>query len=57
MISNIQEILNDKCTDWDYLEIREKETLEKPQEQTKDFVILGAIYINGTRLIDNMYTE
>lgn len=53
----IEGILLDKNYEWDYLEIRNKESLETPQDENSRFVVLGAMYVNGTRLIDNMFTE
>ena len=39
---------------WDYLEVHHPDLMTKLSNQHKDFVVLGAIYIGQTRLIDNL---
>ena len=41
----------------DYLEIRVARTLEKPEKNTKDLIVLAAAHLGTTRLIDNIITS
>lgn len=52
----IQQTLQEGDFQWDYLEVRNKETLDEPEDFTEKFVVLGAMYFGKTRLIDNMFT-
>lgn len=52
----IESTTADHSYHWDYLEVRNKENLEEPDDDTRKFVVLGAIFFGNTRLIDNMYT-
>jgi pantoate--beta-alanine ligase len=54
--SQIKKLLINKEIKWDYLEIRNKETLDEPSDEIDKFVILGALYMGKTRLIDNVFT-
>ncbi len=49
----IQDTIN-KNPDWDYLEIYNSDRLTPPEDQTVNFILLGAFKIGSTRLIDNL---
>lgn len=42
---------------WDYIEVLDSQTLDQVSMDTKSVVILGALRINGTRLIDNRIVD
>jgi pantoate--beta-alanine ligase len=44
-------------SDWDYLEILDAKTLEKPDNKTHTVLIAGALKVGTTRLIDNKLAE
>ena len=46
--------LSDKGFTTDYFEIRDAETLERPSEGSTHLVLLGAVTLGNTRLIDNI---
>lgn len=41
----------------DYLELRNPQTLEQPGADPKQLIVLGAVYLGSTRLIDNLVFE
>lgn len=51
-----KELIEQELTDnkWDYLEVLNAETLERPNEHTKDLVIIGVYRLGTTRLLDNI---
>ena len=50
-----QELKNDKA--FNYLSVKEADTLEEPSENSKRLVVLGNYQINNTRLLDNLEAE
>jgi pantoate--beta-alanine ligase len=48
-----QNILNSDPS-WQYLEVRDSETLERPNKNTSKLVVAGAYFMGDTRLIDNV---
>lgn len=54
LAADAQKRLDDKGFATDYFEIRDAETLERCSENTSHIVLLGAVVIGKTRLIDNI---
>ncbi len=54
LAADAQKRLDDKGFATDYFEIRDAETLERCSENTSHIVLLGAVMIGKTRLIDNI---
>lgn len=52
----IAEILGTKnnILKWDYLEVRENQSLSLPKDEDQNFTIFGAAFLGKTRLIDNI---
>lgn len=55
VLSQINEIT--KSPVWDYLEILEAKSLRAPQSGDKFFVLVGAVFMGKTRLLDNKIVE
>lgn len=51
----LQEILSDAS--WDYLELRQADSLRQAATGDKFFVLVGALFVGATRLIDNRVVE
>lgn len=51
----LQEVLNDAS--WDYLELRQADSLRQAATGDKFFVLVGALFVGATRLIDNRVVE
>lgn len=54
LLEEIKSQLNQDLPRWDYLELRETQTLLSPHSSQGEFVLLGALYVNQARLIDNL---
>ena len=48
-----QSVLNNDPS-WQYLEVRDSESLEHPNKNTSKLVVAGAYFMGDTRLIDNV---
>jgi len=48
------ETSTDSKIEWQYLEIRDRKTFKTPTTETNQWVILGAMKVGQTRLIDNL---
>ncbi len=48
------ELTNSK---WDYLQVLNADTLETPDEKTKDLIIIGVYRLGSTRLLDNILVQ
>ncbi len=55
VLSQINEITKNPV--WDYLEILEAKSLRAPQSGDKFFVLVGAVFMGKTRLLDNQIVE
>jgi pantoate--beta-alanine ligase len=56
---NIDDFIAQELKDerWDYLEVLDSTTLEKENSTTTELVIVGALKINKTRLLDNILVK
>jgi len=55
VLSQINDITKNPV--WDYLEILEANSLRAPQSGDKFFVLVGAVFMGKTRLLDNKIVE
>jgi pantoate--beta-alanine ligase len=49
--------LNEFKAKWDYLEVLDAKNLEVPNAETKEVIVIGALRLRSTRLLDNILVQ